>query len=382
MDFLKWYKKTVESAGPEPPAEIWEEIRNELDVDAVWYKIEKDLPAGRRKRILFLMAAAASILLIIGVGTFLYLSSGVQGSGIPVSHIRHHQDQIGSAGSEPSFQTRLAVALEFPDTRQIPYAQDGSIIQDADRRIYSGESLYPLQRLEYTSDLLEYDLKLHTGRFSPAGEETRSRRLEIPTKGYYAGLSGNLANTWLLNNKTLQGLRSDELTASLPSFGYSFGIIAGKNVGRNLDIQAEIQLISLTRQNYNEYLHGKYLSNNMQFNYSSFSISGKWYLSEYEKPGRHSIMLGAYAGLLRNAKQDLNGITISLRQDYDPIDFGVITGYEYHFPVGNGFFLGTGFQTRFGLNNIFSGNDLIPYYLNNTRNASINLTLSVRYNLN
>jgi hypothetical protein len=382
MDFLKWYKKTVESATPEPPAEIWEEIRNELDVDIVWYKIEKDLPADGRKRILFLMAAAASILLIIGVGTFLYLNSGAQGSGILISHIEHHQGYIGYAVGEPSFQTHLAVALEFPDVRQIPYVQDESIIQAADQSVYSGAGLYPLNHLEYTSELLEYDIQLHTCRFPVTGEENRSHRKVLSAKGYYAGLSGNFANTWLLNNKTLQGLRSDDLTASLPSFGYSFGILAGKNIGRNLDIQAEVYLISLTRQNYNEYLHGKYLSNNMQFNYSSFSISGKWYLSEHEKPGRHSIMLGAYAGLLRNAEQNLNGETISLRQDYDPIDFGVITGYEYHFPVGNGFFLGTGFQTRFGLNNIFSGNDLIPDYLNNTRNASINLILSFRYNLN
>ncbi len=382
MDFLKWYKKTVESADPEPPAVIWEEIRNELDVDTVWYKIEKDLPADRRKRILFMMAAAASILLIIGVGTFLYLNSGVQGSGIPMSHIEHHQGFIRYTGSEPSFQTRLAVALEFPDARHIPYAEDGSIIQAAGRSVYSGEGLYPLQGLRYTSDLLEYDLQLHAGRVTAAGEENRSHRKVLSAKGYYAGLSGNLANTWLLNNKTLQGLRSDDLTASLPSFGYSFGIMAGKNIAGNLDIQAEIHLISLTRQNYNEYLHGKYINNNMQFNYSSLSLSGRWYLSGHEKPGRHSIILGAYAGLLRNAKQDLNGETISLRQDYDPIDFGVITGYEYHYPVGNGIFLGTGFQTRFGLNNIFSGNDLIPYYLNNTRNASINIILSVRYNLN
>ncbi len=382
MDFLKWYKNTVESANPEPPAEIWEEIRNELDVDAVWYEIEKDLPAGGRKRVLFLMTAAASLLLIIGVGTFLYLDSGDKGSGMIMAHSEHRPGFIGYAGSEPSLRIRLAGALEFPDIRHIPYAQDGSAIQAADRRDYSGENLYPMHYLEYTPDLMEYDLQLHTGRFSVTGEENGSLRKVSTTKGYYGGLSGNLANTWLLNNKTLQGLRSDELTASLPSFGYSFGIIAGINIGRNLDIQAEVHLISRTRQNYNEYLHGKYINNNMQFNYSSLSLSGRWYLSGREKPGRHSIILGAYTGLLRNAVQDLNGKTISLSQDYNPIDFGVITGYEYHYPVGNGFSLGTGFQTRLGLNNIFSGNDLIPDYLNSTRNASINIILSVRYNLN
>ncbi len=382
MEFLKWYKNTVESATPEPPGEIWEEIRNELDVDDVWYAVERDLAASGKKRILFLVAAAASFLLIIGLGTLLYLGFADQGSGMIMAHSEHHPGFIRHERSNPSLQTRLAVAHEFPEMQQIPYVQNESPTQEADRWAYSGEDLYPLQRLEYAPDIMVYDLQLPAGRFSLTGEESGSHRTEFTAKGYYTGLSGNFANTWLLNDKTLQGLRSDELTASLPSFGYSFGIIAGKNVSRNLDIQVEIQLISLTRQNYNEYLHGKYLSNNMQFNYSSFSISGKWYLSEHEKPGRHSILLGAYAGLLRNAKQDLNGATISLRQDYNPIDFGVITGYEYHFPVGERFLLGTGFQTRLGLNNIFSGNDLIPDYLNNTRNASINLILSFRYNLN
>jgi long-subunit fatty acid transport protein len=62
-------------------------------------------------------------------------------------------------------------------------------------------------------------------------------------------------------------------------------------------------------------------------------------------------------------------------------DYGVVAGYEYIFPLGNQLALGTGFQTKYGLNNIFSGNEIIPDYLNSTRNASVNIILSIRYNI-
>ena len=115
---------------------------------------------------------------------------------------------------------------------------------------------------------------------------------------------------------------------------------------------------------------------------SSLSLSGKWYFNTTDQHGRHSILFGAYKGFLRNVTQRINEETLSLSHEYDRGDYGIVAGYEYLHPFGNGLSIGTGLQSRFGLNNIFSGNDIIPGYLNRTRIASINITISLRYNPN
>ena len=170
------------------------------------------------------------------------------------------------------------------------------------------------------------------------------------------------------------------LTASLPSFGYSIGILAGKSINNRLDIQAEAYFVNRTGQNYNEYIHGHYISNKLQFTYSSLTLSGRWHFTNNISSG-HTLLLGAYAGILRNAFQDLNGDSISLEDEYKRADYGIVAGYEYFHPLGSNLELGTGFQTRTGLNNIFSGNEVIPDFLNNTRNASVNFIISLRYTL-
>ena len=93
------------------------------------------------------------------------------------------------------------------------------------------------------------------------------------------------------------------------------------------------------------------------------------------------LILGAYTGILRNAVQDLDGTSILMTSEYRSADYGIISGYEYLHPLNEKFTLGTGFLARYGLRNIFSGNDFIPHYLNSTRNASVNLMISVKYNL-
>jgi len=54
-------------------------------------------------------------------------------------------------------------------------------------------------------------------------------------------------------------------------------------------------------------------------------------------------------------------------------------GYEYIFPLYGQLGLGTGFRAYYGLNNIYAGDENIPYYLNVTHNASVNITLSLKY---
>ena len=380
MDFLKWYKNIVESAEEEPPASVWEEIQNELDIEAVWTSVKHGLPAGKRTMVMQMMAVAASLLLIIGVGTLLFINTADKEPAGSILYTEHFRSLTDPLKIEPVIQTTLSAPLEFPAVRRVTAVAEEQAHGIAVRHDQAGYELKPLPELEYNPVSYDTESQLADLLFSPFGEEKVAERPRFTPSGYYAGLSGYFANTWLVNNKTMQGLRPDEFTSSLPSFGYSIGLVAGMKLSNRFDLQAELLLTSLSRQNYNEYLHGKYINNSMQFNYSGLSLSGKWYFIGNEGQGRHSLILGAYTGILRNAMQDLDGEILSLRKDYNLIDYGIITGYEYNYPLGSRLSLGTGIQAKLGLNNIFAGNEMIPYYLNSTRNASVNLILSVRYN--
>jgi hypothetical protein len=61
------------------------------------------------------------------------------------------------------------------------------------------------------------------------------------------------------------------------------------------------------------------------------------------------------------------------------MDYGLLVGYEYVFPLSGHLGLGTGFRAYYGLSNIYAGGDDIPSYMNVTNNASVNITLSFRY---
>lgn len=380
MDFLKWYKNRVSSAEEEPPEVIWEEIQNELDIEAAWLNIRKGLPSAGKKRIAVLLAAAASLLLLLGAGSFLYyvLRSQTPGGG---NTERNYSASLADSYTinKPEVHTRLNEVSGFPDIRQALPPEDEQQFFVAET---GNSAAYELQALPYKHvTSLNESGKTGASIYIPAPE----RQNQVPANrfitgnGYYAGIAGHIANTWMLNDKTMQGLKSDELTASLPSFGYNLGIVGGKNISNRFDLQAEIYFISVSRQNYNEYLFGSYINNNMQLSYSSFSITGRWYLTRPEKPERHALVFGAYTGILKRATQQIDGESRSLTSDYKSSDYGVIAGYEYLFHAGRDLSAGTGFQARYGFNNIFAGNETIPGFLGNTRNASINLTLSLRY---
>jgi hypothetical protein len=380
MDFLKWYKQRVSSAEEEPPEVIWEEIQNELDIEAAWLSIRKDLPSAGKKRIAVLLAAAATLLLLLGAGSFLYyiLRSQTPGDG---NSMKYFSTVLVDSHSiaEPEVHTRLNDFSDFPDIRQVLPTENNQQFSVAETGMRAAYELRPLPYKRLTA-LNESD-KTGTSIYIPAPHSHN----QVPvsrfdkSNGYYAGITGHLANTWLLNNKTMQGLKSDELTASLPSFGYNLGIVGGKNISNRFGLHAEIYFISVTRQNYNEYLYGSYINNNMQLSYSSFSITGRWHLTRHEKPERHALVFGAYTGILKRAVQQIDGESRSLTSDYKSSDYGILAGYEYLFHTERDISVGTGFQARYGLNNIFAGNETIPGFLGSTRNASFNLTLSVRY---
>lgn len=390
MDFLDWYKKIVESSQEEPPADLWEDIQDELDVDMVWQNLEANLLKNKRKSMLYTMAAAASIALLFGFGTVFFYNAfykttykqyivnsfelSEEDTSFPVST---KEDEIVQMTFLEEHESKSRIKAKSPEYINKEHPESQIFEEQVDI------ILKPLPRFTLQSEQQFFDNGTETTRSEIVPLLIQKEEQNIIKGSYYAGLSGHASNTWLLNYKTKQGLKSDDLTATLPSFGYNIGVVAGRTINKNIKLQAEVYFISQSRQNYNEYVHGKYVSNKMKLNYTNISLICKYsFLYSEKHSSNHFLLLGVYTGFLRNAYQYLNGSPISLKNEYSSFDYGAIGGYEYTFPVGGNFALSTGFQVKYGLSNIFSGNEYIPDYLNNTRNLSANLMLSVKYKIN
>ncbi|MFC2151852.1 hypothetical protein ACFLSE_04925 [Bacteroidota bacterium] len=395
MDFLKWYKYRIESNEVDPPGFIWENIQDELDIDQTWNTINDHLvkkSANRRNRVL---AIAASVMILIFAGTYWLLKPDVSQRNFQTltEEVKQVENEINIAENildEELFVEEIITLIEVNESENKPLIFIENIIaenifdttkEEKINKNYNTELVYA--KLDIKNITLDYnkneDLILADNNISEiTKQEKNSKRTAF--RKLYIGSTGQLANTWLLNEKTYNGLESSSLTSSNASFGSNFGIFAGTNLTKNIDLQLDINILAQNNQSYNEYLNGHYIENKMRFNYSQLALSFRYYMvSKRFIQGEHGINMGGYLGYLHNAYQTLENETINLTSNYNTLDYGVFISYEYIIPLYKQLGLGTGFRAYYGLQNIYAGNNYIPAYLNKTNNASINISLSLKY---
>ena len=395
MDFLNWYKHKIESGNLEPPELVWENIQDELDIEKSWQVINQHLTRRaieRRNTIVFI---AAGLLLLIAVGTWWYFlpdqageSSQILAEGINETE----QQTVYPKPDTPGPQTGENITVT-----QIPLSETEKIQELLPEQSINGQGVagekneeneerrVP-QRMNYETienrvlainSGVKDDLTLSES-YPLFPDESANQRASF--RKLYIGSTGQLANTWLLNEKTFSGLEPSSLTSSDLSLGSYFGVFLGTNLTRKIDLQMDLNILAQNNQVYHEYIDGHYVENKMKFNYSQLALSLRYsFFSKRILRGEHGLNLGGYTGYLHNANQQIGSETIDLSSDYNQLDYGLFMGYEYVFPVYQQLGVGTGFRVYYGLQNIYSGNKQIPAYLNKTNIASANLTLSLKY---
>jgi len=390
MKVDKWYKSIVESNTEAPPEAVWEGIQDALDVDLVWGKIETDLNVRKKKPNYARLAVAASIVLAIAFGGVLLYQPWNISSQSQLVESSGHFDAPSSTGliypsddgAEISPQTQGATTSQLAKVSQSTQLDAEAV----DVYLQSPSSSVD----EQAENVLER-IKMHTAGEMPVsapGKVSTIAIAQLPAeqggdydnntsiRTVYVGLTGHLANTWLLSSKTFAGLQPDDLTNTNITFGSNFGMQLGTAITPVFKIQSDFLWISQNKQQYNEYINGKYVTSALELDYYTLALQGK-----YSFPTNHTVIFGGYFGLMKTAKQSVEEEIILLDDDYSSYDYGLIVGYEYPIPLGHRLTLTPGLFAKVGLNNVFAGNDYIPFYLNKTQNASINLSLSIAYNI-
>ncbi|MEE4198528.1 MAG: hypothetical protein V2I54_12860 [Bacteroidales bacterium] len=402
MDFLKWYKNRMESDNPAPPEHVWENIQDQMDIDHSWEMIHHHLEQKAAARRTFWYAAAAGIMLfVLAGGAWWMINRSTQpGESMVENQLLTEQ----SPGEQPPAQqqdqqavsvkervSRTGETVSPPESgsdgkriAEIKVVKQQPQVGNQELKAVEEEKILLAALEPYRVKIDDYfprerDTLVVAGAYLAQGDPEKER---VAFRKFYAGATGQLANTWLLNEKTYTGMESTSLTTSNASFGSNFGLFAGANLTRNLFIQLDLNLITQNNQDYNEYLDGQYISNEMQFNYSQlgFALS---YIAHSNRlmQGEHHLYAGGYWGYLHRATQTIDREKEDITPYYSSSDLGVFLGYEYIFPITQNLGFGTGVKALYGLSNIYSGDQYIPSYLNKTHNASLNITFSLKYNL-
>ncbi len=406
MDFLKWYKNKIESNHHQPPEAVWDNIQNQLDIDNSWKVIHNHLQkqaALRRRR---WMSAAAAILVLMSAGTLSWYWTEEQDTQTSeltqnISTTEENEQTVERKNTATYTTTDLEKDIvedqhlaELNTKPPVSHKNTENIISN-NQEEQAGKSP------KNTKEIRESETNRIQALASVEGEINNSQNQDITIshiseekinyassgtnnsfQHFYTGATGQLANTWLLNNKTYSSFQSSSLIRSNASFGSNFGLFVGANLTKKLYLHLDLNVLAHNRHNYNEYLNGTYVSNDMVFNYSQTGIALRYITKSIRYlQGEHHIYTGGYWGYLHSASQVIDGEVTDIGSNYKRNDFGIFLGYEYLFPLTAKLDLGTGIKALYGLNNIYSGDNYIPSYLNKTKNASFNITFSLKYDL-
>ncbi len=404
MDFLSWYKNKVESNDLDPPVNTWDNIQDQLDIDNSWMAIDKYLNTRARLAIRYRISAAASLMaLIIAGAAWIYFATAnkdihqdlMAEERVHTAKIDNETEELtGHLIQKKDFLSEVMVY----NTKVIPEELDNSeTLPAVIEKELRDEELNDISTMGYLTErrggalqkqaIEDIYLMGQTPGFSVnkiidpvSSYENPAEKGRKAFRKFYVGTRGQLANTWLVNQKTISGFKSASLVSTNATFGSNFGLYAGTNLLKRLDMQVDLNILAQNNQDYNEYLNGRYVTSKLKLDYSQLALSLHYYINSYNfMEGEHGINFGAYLAYLHNAYQNIDDQTLYISDSYNKIDYGLMVGYEYIFPLYGHLGMGTGVRAYYGLNNIYSGDGYIPDYMNVTNNASVNITVSLKY---
>lgn len=391
MDFDKWYRTEIESNQEDPPGALWDSIQDDLDTDLVWLRLSGNLPA-RRVPIWATLGMAASVALLVGFAAWFFwvgefaapgpAPMAAEQAGAPAQE----STTIITSTNQKTESHKPVLALEPAPSKNKAFGVSPSLVvfEEEEKTIFVARSeviyIIPSKPAGEIASASAAKTNIETSpRSNLEAEFLAAINPERTAPTFSIGVVGQFANTWLLNQKTIRGLQSQELTNTNASFGKNFGITTFVPLSERSGFKSELFLFSQSRQNYNEYIAGKYALTALELNYTSITLQYSQRFGRGFSP--HMLSLGVYAGALLQARYFEGSTAQKVKDQYSNTDLGLVAGYEYFIPVSGQLFLGTGIFARYGLTNAFSGDQEIPAYLNRTRNAAFVFSLSLNYSI-
>ena len=227
-----------------------------------------------------------------------------------------------------------------------------------DYRIYDLDVLLPADK---KPDLLAYNKK-----YSP----------------WSTGIVTSLKNTYLLNAETKEGFSSTGMNESKITVLPDIGLNVQYAINPRYVLSSNLFLSSTSKQNYNTYNHGEYVSKQLKLNYlaTEFAIkqSSKNNIFDHDKIMRRNIV-GFYVAALQSASETLVEEKSDISSKYTALDYGLLLGQEIEFVSRGPIKVSAGLTFKYGLPNVYAGDSALPGNLNQTHNASFEFRVVIAY---
>jgi hypothetical protein len=196
------------------------------------------------------------------------------------------------------------------------------------------------------------------------------------------GLITLIKNTWLLNNETFNGLKSETLNTSEIVFFPDIGISLNYSLNKAWQIQSDGFFFSNTGQKYYEYYYGHYSRKEITLRYSTVDLLIKYRITgsrQFIPRCSINVLAGGYFSYLNYAHQRINSDLRNIGSQYGKVDYGVRLGGEVELYLFDHISFVPGLFISLGMPNIYKGIGTIPGYLRSTHNGSADFQLAFYY---
>ncbi len=409
-------KEGFDGVNKTAPPHVWDTVNKQLNIDRVWDRIDKELD---RRPVIYWRNIAGIILLLFIIGAGIYKYKQTEFKLADNTNIIQLQEQPlaeeSTAGSENNIKEQ---SIDKKDTKHLPVNASKSEIKDNGERLIAKNkvkenknSLKDTNKDLSIKNVAENDLngsstasvtetvlfenmtsiqpsliRNKENEIIPPGLQTFTNNtddyIRIKPKKYEIGITYSYNNTWIINNETQKSFDANSLTQTFFAFASSYGVVGNYNFSKNNALSAEFYINSVSRQQYGEYIEGRYLIKTIQFNYSKFTLLYQLNLHQprhVKIPSKYTIKTGLYASYLKKFNQSYDRMDIKETGKYNSSDYGIKLAFGQEKQFKN-IIIGYGLNAEYGFNNTFAGNATMPAGFNVTKNALIGGFLNVKYN--
>ncbi len=413
--FINKYKILFRQFAEEPPADIFENISDTLDINDVWEGVSATL--DRKDKIKHFKKITryivVSLLLLISIGEILlvtnynfkkyftndkkvintknetpdnpilihptkknYISSILNTGGGNINDNHTVPNEEKNDLKKEQMESNLIIATFNKNKSETTNNVAGQgILGNNNNNDIKLSYIKPIQILKIDGVNKKDNLSLENN-FSIDNiliTESSVQKHSFLPRGCYFGISISLNNIWLLNHDTYKGLKKNELDITNLTMGESYGLLGGYNFSDKWCGQVDWFIHAERGQKYTIFREGKQYVKNIHLNYMQWNVVGKYKrinIGQFinTNPISLNIVAGPYFSILQTTGENY----------YSKNDYGFHLDYEYELYLKK-FIFSLALQGDFGLKNIFTGTEIIPSYFNKTDNLALGVNMGIKY---
>ncbi|WP_430814457.1 hypothetical protein [Carboxylicivirga sp. RSCT41] len=412
--------------------EVWREMEDELDIDEVWHVISQELDAGQKRSIIprfKYWLAAAGVLILLGLTNLMYhfseqatqplngkarldyktdlstdsnhensnilIKPGMDSSVMQLQQpnelnvLKQHTTEL--LRNEPD---AIVCTLRFPKEQSSviahsPMLASGSFLDPRSNKLLQSKTTSVEMKKPFDINiplvLPAPDTKpMHwTDNFltQPPVDDRQIVKYDQKDSRWTTGVVTALKNTYLLNAETYEGFSSTGMNNSKMTFQPDFGLTIQYAINTKFIFETNLFAASSLKQGYKTYSYGQYVNKETELNYYGAELAIK-HNARYSLVGERLLRRnigGVYINHLQSASETLSNTSSDVSSRYASVDYGLIIGQEFEIRSNGPVKVTTGLAVKYGLPNVYVGDDKHPAKLNKTHNASLEFRIGIAY---